>query len=385
MVTIENDIFGVYKSLFKDQRSTFFFWKGRVALYSLLQCIGLKPGDEVIIPGFTCVVVANAIKYLGAKPVYADIDPLTFNMTVETVKPLISPKTKVIIAQNTFGLSPDLDSLLTLVEERGLYLIEDCAHGLGGSYKNRPAGTVAHATFFSTQWSKPITTGLGGIAYVRDRKLAERMVDFHRTLAEPGFSDRIMLALQLMFFPLVNSPHLYYNLVNLYRFLTQKSGLSVGSSSRDELEEPKMPVDYLKKMSPLQIRLFHRNVAKLEKKARKREEAWNRYSDFFLSKRIQLLYSTEIEGHSMLRYPIRVKNKAKVLRKARQHKIPIGDWFVSPLHPVEGSLEPWRYKIGMCPQAEKACNEVINLFTDHPLSTKKMRILYDIIDKEMIG
>src|SRR3972149_1771131 len=90
--------------------AVFFFFKGRVALYALLKAIGIHPGDEVILPGFTCVVVPNAIIYLGGKPVYADIDPKTFNIDTAKIEGKITDNTTAIIAQNTFGLSPDVPS-----------------------------------------------------------------------------------------------------------------------------------------------------------------------------------------------------------------------------------------------------------------------------------
>jgi len=384
MTAIKKDIYFLYKSLFKDREAAFFFWKGRVALYVILRCLGLQPGDEVIIPGFTCVVVANAIIYLGARPVYADIESFSYNISVRTVEPLITSRTRAIIAQNTFGLSPDLDSLLSLAEKRGLYLIEDCAHGLGGSYKDRPAGTVAHASFFSTQWSKPLTTGLGGIAYIRDSELAKRVREFHNKLPEPNAYDKIMLALQLFLFPLIKNPEIHYPLIGLYRFLTQKAGISVGSSAGEELRRPVMPENYLKKMSSLQIRMFQKRLMELEAKMEERKIAWDLYDNFFREKGIKTLPQIKKKGHAMLRYPIRVNNKKKVLDLAKRQKIPIGDWFVSPLHPVIGNLEPWGYKYGMCPQAEKACKEVINLFTDRALSLKKLTLLYKIISGESI-
>lgn len=384
MDATEKDVFVGYKSIFRDSKLAFFFWKGRVALYSILRCIGLRPGDEVIVPGFTCVVVANAIIYLGAKPIYADIDPLSYNINIETVKPLLTSRTRVIVAQNTFGLSPDLDSLLSLAEDRGLFLVEDCAHGLGGSYKSRPAGTVAHASFFSTQWSKPITTGLGGIAITRDKKLAGNMAEFYKSLAKPSACDKTVLALQLILFPLINYPNIHYPLIKLYRFLTQKAGLSVGSSSGDELIRPVMPTNYLKKMSPLQLRLFYKNLEQLEAKVVKRKKAWHLYNKYFNTK-TKILLRNGLAGHSMLRYPLRVRNKNKVLRLAMKYKIPVGEWFISPLHPVRGSLEPWGYKYGMCPQAEKACAEVINLFTDNVLSRKQLDILYKIVFDEIVA
>ena len=88
-----------------DQDSSIFlFWKARIGLYLILKALGIGPGDEVILPGYTCVVVANAILYLGARPIYADIDPATYTISLETIQPLVTPHTRVIIAQNTFGL-----------------------------------------------------------------------------------------------------------------------------------------------------------------------------------------------------------------------------------------------------------------------------------------
>lgn len=79
----------------------------------------------------------------------------------------------------------------------------------------------------------------------------------------------------------------------------------------------------------------------------------------------------------MLRYPIRVPNKPGLLENAHRLRIPLGDWFVSPLHPVEGDLSLWGYQAGQCPQAEKACAEVVNLFTDKPLSKTQLDVLFD--------
>ena len=97
----------------------FFYWKGRVALYALLKAMGVGEGDEVIVQGYTCVVVANAIIYLGAKPIYADIDINTFNMNIDSLKSKITERTKVIICQNTYGLSSNLEIIEEIAKEMG--------------------------------------------------------------------------------------------------------------------------------------------------------------------------------------------------------------------------------------------------------------------------
>jgi len=146
-----------------DFRDIFLFWKGRVALYAILGATGIKGGDEIILPAFTCVVAVNPIIYLSAKPVYVDIDPVTYNMDVSMIEGKITERTRAILAQNTFGLAPDLDRIFELADRYRLMVIEDCAHGFGGSYRGKPNGTMADASFFSSQWNKPFSTnGLEG-------------------------------------------------------------------------------------------------------------------------------------------------------------------------------------------------------------------------------
>jgi dTDP-4-amino-4,6-dideoxygalactose transaminase len=107
------------------------------------------------VPAFTCVVVPNAILYAGARPVYGEIEPVTFHLDLARLESRITPRTRAILAQNTFGLAPPVAQLREIASRRGLALIGDCAHGLGGTYRGRKNGTLADASFFSTQWNKP--------------------------------------------------------------------------------------------------------------------------------------------------------------------------------------------------------------------------------------
>lgn len=361
---------------FFENGNTFTFWKGRVGLYAILHAMGVGPGDEVILPGFTCVVVPNAVLYRGATPIYADIDPDTYNITAETVAPLITPRTRVILVQNTFGLSPDLDPIMKLAEDNGILVVEDCAHGLGASYKDRPAGTNSHAAFFSTQWSKPVSTGLGGIMLVRDHELARKLAAAVQNYPLPSLSAQGLLAAQLLVRPLADLPVLHYALVNLYRFITQKARVPVGSSLGTELESTVMPEGYLKRMSPVQARGLQKGLKTLDQKMALRRNSAAFYDDYLTRHGLTPPVRPEYADHGMLRYAIRVPDKPALLARAHEYHIPVGDWFVSPLHPVEQDLERWGYRTGQCRNAEKACAELINLFTDRPLSAKQLSLLF---------
>lgn len=359
-----------------ENGNTFTFWKGRVGLYAVLKAMGVGPGDEVILPGFTCVVVPNAVLYLGAKPVYADIDPETYNITAGTIAPLITGRTRVILAQNTFGLSPDMDPIMKLAGELGLYVVEDCAHGLGSTYRDRPSGTVSHAAFFSTQWSKPVSTGLGGMLLVREEELARKLKAMLGEFSMPSTAAQIMLAAQLAARPLADLPFMHYALVNLYRFLTQKARIPVGSSLGAELDGSGMPDGYLKRMGGVQSRRLRSGLRTLEGRIAGRRQVAAFYDDHFQRNGVRPPVRPDYADHGMLRYPIRVPDKAALLERAHRHHIPVGDWFVSPLHPIVENLERWGYQAGQCPNAEKACAELVNLYTDRALTEHELSILF---------
>ncbi len=138
------------------------FWKGRVALYAILKALGVGPGDEVLMPGYTCVMNVNPVKYLGAKPVYVDVEPLTYNIAADSLSARITPRAKVIIAQHTYGYPCDMDAVTKTARRHRLPVIEDCCLALGATYKGRKVGTFGAAAYFSFQWNKPYTSRLGG-------------------------------------------------------------------------------------------------------------------------------------------------------------------------------------------------------------------------------
>jgi perosamine synthetase len=136
---------------------------GTVALHLALATLGLEPGDEVIIPTFTMIATANAVTYLGARPVLVDSEPQTWNMDVAQIKAKITPRTKAITVVHTYGHPIDMDPLNALADKYGLFVLEDAAEAHGAQYRGRPVGSLGGAASFSFYGNKIITTGEGGM------------------------------------------------------------------------------------------------------------------------------------------------------------------------------------------------------------------------------
>ena len=338
-----------------------FTWKGRVALFAILKALGVGPGDEVVVPAYTCVVVPNVILYLAQTRSTPTSSPI-LTRPARTIEPRITARTRVIIAQNTFGLSADLSPILELAQHRTLSVVEDSAHGLGSYYQQQPCGALTHASFFSTQWSKPISTGLGGIAYSPDKQLARQIQQIVMAMPRCPRLAAASLSVQRCVRPLADRPAWHYRLVDRYRQLTQRLGWLSGSSGVGELAATSMPRSYLRQMSRSQRTLFQRALTRLADTIRQRRIVSERFDELLRFHGFSPPARPDNAEHGMLRYAFRVANKAAFLASARASHVPIGDWFSSPLHPVCGDLRPWGYRPGTCPVAEQACREVVNLY-----------------------
>ncbi|MBI4504030.1 MAG: DegT/DnrJ/EryC1/StrS family aminotransferase [Chloroflexi bacterium] len=133
------------------------------ALHIAVAALGLKPGDEVIVPAFTWVSTANVVEYMGARPVFCDVDLATFNVAVGQLAAQVTPRTVGIVPVHLFGLCADVQPILDLAARHGLWVIEDAACAFGAWYGGRHAGTFGDAGCFSFHPRKSITTGEGGM------------------------------------------------------------------------------------------------------------------------------------------------------------------------------------------------------------------------------
>jgi len=151
------------------------FNSGTSALHATLLAHGLKEGDEVIVPSFTFIATANAPLFVGAKPVFSDIEPETFGLSYEAVKEKITDKTKAILPIHFGGCPCKIEKMKELAEDHGLLLIEDAAEALGADVGGKKAGTFGDSAMLSFCQNKIITTGDGGAVVTNSRGIYERL------------------------------------------------------------------------------------------------------------------------------------------------------------------------------------------------------------------
>lgn len=342
------------------------FGAGRMALFSILKAMEIGKGDEVIIPAFTCVVVPNAMIYLGIKPVYVDIDPVYFNIDTAKVEAAISPRTKALYAQHTFGVVCNMEALKAIANKYNLPIIEDAAHALGAVYANKPVGSLTKVSFFSTDHSKVINTHLGGMAVTNDADLARRLRGIQTSIPFLGKKDVRKLIRSFLLEYLFLLPAFFW----LGRFVIAAFHL-MGSFFFfiDELKIRK-PENYpypcrlssaqarlgLSQLRSLGINLAHRRkmVNMLEQKI-----CWTRFSQ------------NEIDKFAWLRYSFMVKDRAKFEAAFSRH-FELGIWFTSVVGGRSENLEQVGYTEGSCPVAERVAKHVVNLPTHKKIPLRRM-------------
>lgn len=147
---------------------------GTVALQAALHAVGVEPGDEVVVPPFTFVASATAVLLCRAAPVFADIDPETFNLSVEAAAAAITPRTRAIVVVHFGGRPAEMDAFQALARKHGVALVEDAAHAHGAQWSGVPVGGWGDVATFSFQAFKLMTAGEGGIILSKDADVAER-------------------------------------------------------------------------------------------------------------------------------------------------------------------------------------------------------------------
>ncbi len=308
---------------------------GTAALHSAIIAVGVKQGDEVILPSFTFVATAEAVVLAGAKPVFADIDPETYNLSPSATEMAVTKKTRAIMPVDLYGYSADMKPIREVGAKHDLAIVEDAAQAHGATYKGKPAGALADAACWSFYASKNMTTGEGGIVTTDNDEIAETL-KMIKTHGEKAKYASLMLG-------------------NNYRMTEIQAAIGVAQ---------------LKKL-PTFIAKRRQNAKQLTKILEK-------------INRLVLPKESEDRLHSWYLYTARVKNgdeakRNKIVEELKAKQIGAEVYYINPVHQMPFYRE--NFGSGKLPETEKASKQVFSL-PIHPGVTEEQ---IDYIGKTVVS
>jgi dTDP-4-amino-4,6-dideoxygalactose transaminase len=347
-----------------------------MGLYEVLRALGVGQDDEVILPGFTCAVVVNAVRFTGARPVYADIELSRLGADVEQIRKAISDKTKAIVVHHLFGIPCDIEPALELGRATGIPIIEDAAMAMGGRFKDRLLGTFGQASILSCERNKMISTGNGGILLVNNEKTGQAVAKQYECLSYPasGYARLSMQAWLCIF--LNDSPFLGYPYGKVIRQI-KKVRRTLGKPWHFECEGHDSNIMYADEFAGIRPEgypwkmcgeltwLLLRQFRRLDEQVRHRCELAAELQHVLTRKGAA---APRIDWGTMqpawLRFPFWVDDPDRWRTRLQRLGIECGNWFEGPVHPAECCDNPWFcYEAGTCPQGEWLGKRILNIPT----------------------
>jgi perosamine synthetase len=335
------------------------FATGRVGLFGILKSLGIGEGDEVLLQLPTHIVVPNAVRYTGARPVFVDCTLDSYTMDLDDAERRVTPRTRAIVLQHTFGIPTDMDRALELARRHGLEVIEDCVHSLGSTYDGRPLGSLGRAAFFSTEETKTISTTMGGMVVTDDPELAARLREFHTTCAPPARGLTARYVLKLAVYHVLTEPHVHRYSRAAYERLGRRNPLP---QATDEHERRGLhPPRYEQRLSNAQANLGLRQLRRLRENVAHRVTLAEAYRSRLGELGFDAPRVPAAASAAFVRYPVWVEDRPAAVQRVAPYAV-LGTWFTSVLEEAESPSHA-DYVAGSCPNAETAARHLVNLPT----------------------
>jgi dTDP-4-amino-4,6-dideoxygalactose transaminase len=374
-----------------EDRKHFYTNTGRASLYTILKALDISKGDEIIIQSFTCMALVVPLIWLDVKPIYADIDLDTYNMTLDEIKKKISKKSRAVVVQHTFGIPAEVEEIREYIDQKNkerepdqkIYLIEDCAHCLNIKLGNKYLGSFGDVSFFSFGQDKMVSTTQGGCIVVNNPNIEERMEKEYEKLSEmPESMVKYNLRYPLLwnvikktyFFPKFLAKSNRFSkftvgkfLIILFRFL----GLTKEQASKEDFGNPNTDVY---RLSLKQKYLLRNQLEKIDRFTEHRKNITAKYSR---------LLNKDLEG-SLMRYPVAVDYPYIVKNKLQKEEVIIGNWYNYPVIPKGIDLKRIQYHLGSCPNTEYIMEHMINLPTGMDVTEKDVERIVDLVKENII-
>lgn len=346
------------------------FAAGRMAFYALLEALGVGAGDEVILPGFTCSVMPNAVLRAGASPVFTNVNVDTFGSDVESVKKMITPRTRVIVAQHSFGIPCNIRNIVEHGKVRGIFVVEDCAITLDSTIEGLNVGNWADAAIFSTDHTKPLNTIIGGILYTKEKSLHTKIRGRCRNLPYLDRLHQKRLFDRFLFERRLCTPERYPDFVILNYLKTKAAQVNAFSHSSTFLESDlgkptgaHGDYPYPARMPPFLARLGLFELERWNEERRRRKKLLEEYlrlaDEINLTGFLPPAYFDETLDIVPLRFVFQHPDRDGIMERMRF--VDTGcTWFLDPVIGCPDGLEALGYHRGSCPVSEEAGGKMIN-------------------------
>lgn len=349
----------------------FSFNSGRSAFFAILNALNLDKGSEVLLQAFTCNAVPNPILWAGLDPIYVDCNTDDFNISSEDLKAKITPKTKIVVVQHTFGLPANMDEIRAICSANNLILIEDCAHSLGAEFNEYKTGQHSKAAFFSFSRDKVISSVYGGMAVTNDPEIGKKLEQLQKSF---GMPSRAWTAQQIFHPILLNYAILpVYNFLDLGKiFLVISQWLHILSKAVSWKEKRGLKPDYFPRALPNALAMMALNqFNKLEKFNNHRSMVAEFYYENLSGTKFTLPTKFIERKNVFLRFTVKHPDAHEIIYQAwHNQNILLGDWYTTPIAPFDTVIEDVKYKKGSCVNAERLSKITLNLPTHINISRK---------------
>jgi dTDP-4-amino-4,6-dideoxygalactose transaminase len=346
-----------YEKMFAEwngSKHAFVFMGGRVALSACIYALNLQPGDEVIVPGYTCVVVPNAFQFADIQIKFCDIELDTYGLDASLIEEKIGPQTKAIMLHHLYGLvCRDYEKIINIANKHNLKVIEDCAHSTGAKYKGRNVGNYGDVAFYSSEQSKVFNTIQGGVAVTNNEFIADKIRYYYQKASRPdeAWVEKQLSNVILNYFQYKHPQRWWMGDVMRYQY----KKMHLVSTTHEE-ECGIQPLHYGRRM-PAPIAAIGINQLKkidrynsLRRKNALQWDSWCENNGY----EKPLIINDSVPVY--LRYPLMVSPEKKRNTSWVIDEIGVraGVWFRSNIHPVNRSVNG-------CPNADRAVQRCINL------------------------
>ena len=337
------------------------FASGRMAFYSIMQSLGIGKGDEIALTGFTCSVMANAVLRIGATPVYVDIDEKTLGMSPDDLKKKLTPKTKIVVAQHTFGIPCEIDEIKIITSNNHIFLVEDCALSFQSIYKGIKIGDWGDASIFSTDHTKPLNSLIGGCVYSKDASLISKIrviqdkaaslsVEKQESILSRYIYERKVEMLNHNLYPLLFYCDLIKNKISgksLSPYLLKDCSSIIDDSPTDYAYPSKMPP----MIAFLALQSLQEYLASIEIRKERLKDLINIVKE-------GSLIPAQYYNKDVVVVPLRL---AITGGKNYRNIVDSWVWFLSPIIATDDDISEFHYMKGQCPTSERIGRKIGNL------------------------